>query len=152
MQFRSPDQARAATALDDSLVDGELKLVAKLSDPHRKDKRKGAIYEGREVYVSNVDWAASEDDVKEVFEKYGPVEKVRVPRGKEGKSKGMAFVVFEAKVSLPRVLRLVLLSHPLRDHCGPWFPYVLLADLSIGECRVVPGAGQDQVQVKAAAR
>ena len=73
--------------------------MAKLSDPNHKGKRQGAIYEGREVYVSNVDWAAGEDELRAVFEKYGAVERVRIPRNKDGKSKGMAFVVFGDKVS-----------------------------------------------------
>ena len=78
--------------------------MAKLSDPGHKTKRQGAVYEGREVYVSNVDWGASEDDLKEIFGKYGAVERVRIPRAKDGKSKGMAFVVFGAKVSSPKLL------------------------------------------------
>ena len=100
LQFRSFEQAKAASSeLHNASINGDLKLVVKLSDPARKGKRHGAIYEGREVYVSNVDWNAQEKDVQEVFEKYGRVERVRIPRSKEGKSKGMAFVAFEDKVS-----------------------------------------------------
>ena len=82
--------------------------MAKLSDPDHKAKRsdQGAtakravtVRAGREVYVSNVDWSADEQDVQEVFAKYGEVERVRIPKNPHGKSKGMAFVVFKQKVS-----------------------------------------------------
>ena len=69
-----------------------------MSDPGHKDKRHGAMYEGREVYASNVDWIASEEEVKDIFSKYGKVEKVRIPKNLSGKSKGMTFVVFSSKV------------------------------------------------------
>jgi len=70
-------------------------LQVKLSDPAKKDTRHGALHEGREVYIKNLNWAASEEDVKEYFGKAGTVESVRIPRHMNGKSKGFAFVVFE---------------------------------------------------------
>ncbi len=63
------------------------------------------MHEGRELYVANVDWSATEDEVKQVFSKYGTVEKVRLPTNVAGKSKGMAFVVFSNKVSFLCILR-----------------------------------------------
>lgn len=58
------------------------------------------MYEGREVHVSNIDFKANEDDLKEVFAKYGAVELVRIPRKADGSSKGFGYVVFSSKVSL----------------------------------------------------
>lgn len=78
---------------------GKLKLVAKISDPGVKQDRQGAMHEGRELYVANVDWSATEDEVKQVFSKYGTVEKIRIPTNVVGKSKGIAFVVFSKKVN-----------------------------------------------------
>lgn len=100
VQFKSPDQAHAATERDDELIGGELRLVAKISDPGHKAKRQGALYEGREVYVANVDWGAKERDLLEVFSKYGKIEHVRVLKSVAGKSKGTAFVVFSTKACL----------------------------------------------------
>ena len=129
IQFRSFAEAQAASAaLDGTSADeeGKLKLVAKLSNPDHKAKRsdqgatakrQAGIHEGREVYVSNVDWSAEEKEVKEVFEKYGAVERVRIPRGREGKSKGMAFVVFKQKVSL------LVPSGPQHPALGPFDIY-----------------------------
>lgn len=98
MQFRSSSQAYKATEVDGKELGDKLKLVAKLSDPERKQNRTGALYEGREVYVSNVDWSATEEELGDIFSKYGTVERVRIPKNVAGKSKGMAFVVFSSKV------------------------------------------------------
>ena len=98
MQFKNPTQAYAATERDDELVEGDLRLVAKISDPAHKAKRQGALHEGREVYLANVDWSAKEGDLLDVFSKYGKVENVRILRSLAGKSKGTAFIVFSTKV------------------------------------------------------
>lgn len=70
----------------------------KISDPGKKQERVGPLYEGRELHVTNIDWAATEDDIRQVFSKYGKVEKVRIPKNPVGKSKGFGFVVFSNKV------------------------------------------------------
>ena len=100
LQFKSSNQAQAATQLDGQLLGGKLKLVAKISDPVHKQDRTGALYDGREVYVSNVDWNATEEEITQIFAKYGKVERVRIPANVAGKSKGIAFVVFSTKVSV----------------------------------------------------
>lgn len=74
----------------------------KISDPGKRQERVGPLHEGRELHLRNVDWKATEDEIKEAFSKYGKVEKVRIPRDVGGKSKGFAFVVFTNKVSLFR--------------------------------------------------
>lgn len=74
-------------------------MVAKISNPGHKQDRTGAVHDGREVYVSNVDWSATEEEISQIFSKYGNVERVRIPTNVAGKSKGMAFVVFSKKVS-----------------------------------------------------
>ena len=73
-------------------------MVVKVSDPGHKQNRSGALHEGRELYVSNVDWSATEDEINQIFSKYGKVERVRIPTNVAGKSKGIAFVVFSTKV------------------------------------------------------
>jgi RNA recognition motif-containing protein len=93
--FRNPAAAALATQLDGKLLEGRYKLEAKYSDPSKKKAREEASSEGRELHITNVDRAASEDDLRKVFEKYGTVESVRILRNLAGKSKGGAFVVFE---------------------------------------------------------
>ena len=69
-----------------------------ISDPNRKKDRSGATYEGREVYVGNLDWGVKDEELREAFEQYGTVENVRIPRNVSGKSKGVGFVTFATKV------------------------------------------------------
>lgn len=56
------------------------------------------MYEKREIYVGNVDWQATEDELKDLFKQCGEVESVRIPRNMAGKSKGAAFLTFKTKV------------------------------------------------------
>jgi len=99
VQFKTSSQAEAATEQNGKPVDGKLKLVAKISNPGIKEDRTGPLYEGREVYISNVNWNATEEELSEVFSKHGHVEKVRIPKKVDGKSKGVAFIVFSNKVN-----------------------------------------------------
>lgn len=109
MQFKSSNQAEAATEQNGKPVDGKLKLVAKISNPGVKEDRSGPLHEGREVYISNVNWNATEEELSEVFSVHGHVEKVRIPKKVDGKSKGVAFVVFSTKVTHSKQF-----SEPLR--------------------------------------
>lgn len=70
----------------------------KISDPGKRQERVGPLYEGRELHLGNIDWTATEEDVSQVFSKYGKVEKVRIPRDVGGKSRGFGFVVFSNNV------------------------------------------------------
>ncbi|KAL8652741.1 MAG: hypothetical protein Q9210_002517 [Variospora velana] len=104
IQFKTADQAKSATELDGQPVGSTLKLVAKISNPHRRQGRVGALEEGREIHVRNLDWAVTEGELGDVFSRYGTVEQARIPRDLSGKSKGFAFVVLstreEAKAAL----------------------------------------------------
>ena len=98
MQFKSSDDAQAATELDGEDAGRELKLLVKLSDPTHKQERHGALYEGREVYLANLAWPATKAAVKMAFSKYGKVENIRIPTKVNGSSKGIGFVAFSTKV------------------------------------------------------
>ncbi|KAI9368974.1 hypothetical protein BJX61DRAFT_546020 [Aspergillus egyptiacus] len=97
VQFKTSAGAHSATNLDGSTVENGLHLVVKISDPSRKQDRHGPIYEGREIHVSNVDWKANEDDLRELFTRFGNIELVRIPRKVDGGSKGFGYVVFGSK-------------------------------------------------------
>ncbi len=102
IQYKSPSQTQAATELNGQKLDGKLAIVAKLSDPEKRQSRQGAMHEGRELYLANVDWSATGAEIKEAFSIFGEVESVRIPTKVGGASKGIAFVVFATKVSLIR--------------------------------------------------
>ncbi|KAL3477724.1 hypothetical protein BJX99DRAFT_121207 [Aspergillus californicus] len=97
LQFKTSVGAHSATKLDGSTIGNGLHLVVKISDPTRKQDRSGPIHDGREIHVSNIDWKASEDDLKELFSHFGTVELVRIPRKVDGGSKGFGYVVFTSK-------------------------------------------------------
>jgi len=97
VSFRSEADAAAATKLNGEMLPGGYKLSAMYSDPSNKKSRGGAMAEGRELHITGLDYALAEDDIKEVFSKYGTVEAVRILKTMAGASKGAAFVVFEQK-------------------------------------------------------
>lgn len=48
------------------------------------------------LYVGNINYSLSEDELKKVFERYGKVQSVRIMRdARTGRSKGYAFVGME---------------------------------------------------------
>ncbi|KAL4925719.1 U6 snRNP complex subunit PRP24 [Aspergillus undulatus] len=106
LQFKTSAAAHSATTLDGSTVGNGLHLVVKVSDPTRKQVRQGPMHEGREVHVSNVDWKAKEEDLRELFSQFGTVELVRIPRKVDGGSKGFGYVVFSTKEETNAALAL----------------------------------------------
>ncbi|KAJ6782659.1 hypothetical protein PWT90_00212 [Aphanocladium album] len=97
VSFRDQEAAAKATQKDGKLLDGKYNLLSKFSDPGQKKDREGAVAEGREVHVANLDSAVVESDVRDIFSKYGKVTRVNIPRGFSGKSRGFCFLDFETK-------------------------------------------------------
>ncbi|KAL6866277.1 Splicing factor [Amphichorda felina] len=97
VSFRDHDAAAAATKKDGTVLEGRYRLVAKYSDPGHKKSREGALAEGREVHVTNLDKGTSESELREVFSKYGTVTRVNIPQTMGGKNRGFAFLDFESK-------------------------------------------------------
>lgn len=104
VQFLTDEEARAATVMDDTAIDGQHRLVAKIADPSAKANRTGALAEGREVRVANVDFKTSEQEIRELLQQHGAIEDIRLLKNVNGKFKGTAFVVFSSAVSSSRVL------------------------------------------------
>ncbi|KAG7117112.1 putative RNA-binding protein like [Verticillium longisporum] len=95
--FRTREASTKATQKHGKLLDGEYKLTAMFSDPSRAKKRDGAVDEGRELHVTNLDTVVTEDELKEVFSKIGPVQRVSIPRNKGGKGYGTAYIELASK-------------------------------------------------------
>ncbi|KAI2605704.1 uncharacterized protein GGS25DRAFT_352832 [Hypoxylon fragiforme] len=106
VSFKDQDSAYKATLLDGKVLEGKFKLQSKYSSPAHKKDREGAIAEGREVRVKNVDSSANENDLKDVFSKYGKVAGVRIVKNMGGKNLGMAYIVFETKEDAENALEL----------------------------------------------
>lgn len=98
VQFADADQAAAATELDGKALAGNHRLVVKVSDPSIRHDRTGAVHEEREVYLGNLDWAASDQEIQDLLEQHGTPENVRIPRAVSGKTKGFAFASYHTKV------------------------------------------------------
>lgn len=95
--FRTTAAAAAATKLDGQSLGGAYKLVAKYSDPPNKQKRQGALAEGRELHVTSIDLDIGQGELEKLFSKYGKVERVNLLTKPSGQSKGAAFVSFAKK-------------------------------------------------------
>jgi RNA recognition motif-containing protein len=106
ISFRTVEAAAAATQLDGQPLGGVYKLVSKYSDPANKKDREGAMAEGREIHVTSLDTGLTEEDLNEVFSKYGKVEKVNILKTLTGASKGAAFIAFEKKEEATAALEL----------------------------------------------
>lgn len=106
ISFRTAEAAAAATKLDGHFLGGKYKLSAKYSDPANKKDREGAMAESREIHITGLDSSISEQELTEVFSKYGKVEKARILTTMTGDSKGAAFVAFEKKEEANAALEL----------------------------------------------
>ncbi|CAI7608929.1 unnamed protein product [Penicillium pancosmium] len=97
LQFSSPAAALNATELDNTVLDKGYKLSAKISDPMNKQSRSGPTEEGREIHCKNLHFKLNEEDVEELFLRFGTVEKVSMPRDNNGRKMGYCFVIFSTK-------------------------------------------------------
>ena len=99
VQFLTSKQAHDATELDGKSLPGGLKLVAKVSDPTKKTARHGPLEEGRQVFVGNLAYGSTEDQLRDFMAPHGTVESVRIPKNANGQSKSVGFVDFSTKAS-----------------------------------------------------
>ncbi|KAI5258677.1 hypothetical protein E4T42_00615 [Aureobasidium subglaciale] len=120
VQFLTQEEARAATAMNNKALDGQHRLVALISDPGAKKERSGAVTEGRELHVANIDRNATETEIRELFQQHGTVEGIRMIKNVGQKFIGTAFVIFskaeEADAAMvlnnkPLLTRLLRVSH-----------------------------------------
>jgi RNA recognition motif-containing protein len=95
VQFLDAEQAQATEkAMDGKMLDGQHRLVAKISDPEAKKSRGGPQAEGREVFVKNLDNTADEEEIKALFGKYGNVVSMNLLKRADGKRLGNGFIVY----------------------------------------------------------
>ncbi|KAK6440021.1 Splicing factor [Oleoguttula sp. CCFEE 5521] len=114
VQMLSGQQAQAAQdAMDGKMLDGQHRLLAKISDPDAKN-RSGASAEGRELFVKNIDFAASEIEVKEFFAQNGTVTSVHLLKRTDGKRLGNGFISFSTSEEARKAVEATN-NKPLRD-------------------------------------
>lgn len=49
---------------------------------------------GKKLFIGNLDWNVKEEQLREVFEKYGALEDLVIIKDNLGRSKGFAFATF----------------------------------------------------------
>jgi RNA recognition motif-containing protein len=61
----------------------------------------------KKIYVGNLAWTASEDDLRQLFASYGPVQSVAIVMDREtGRSRGFGFVEMEDADAQNAIARL----------------------------------------------
>jgi len=80
--------------MDGKMLDGQHRLVAKISDPEAKKNRGGPQAEGREVFVKNLDNTADTEEIKALFSQYGNVVSMNLLKRADGKRLGNGFIVY----------------------------------------------------------
>ncbi len=114
VQFLTTEMAKAAeTAMDGKMLDGNHKLLAKISDPDAKKQRSGPQAEGRELFVKNIERSASDDEIKTFFEQYGTIVSMNALKLVNGKRTGTAFIVFSSNDETTAALEAN--NKPFRD-------------------------------------
>ena len=85
--------------------------IYKIVVPEEKEKRKKTELQERDqsdyakIFVANVDWHATENDIENVLSKFGDISEIHIPKNSfTGKSRGFAFVEFENKDSVVKAL------------------------------------------------
>ncbi|KAF4550517.1 RNA recognition motif-containing protein 14 [Elsinoe fawcettii] len=106
VQYTTAQEAQAATQLHNKAIDGSSRLVALISDPDAKKQRQGAISEGREVHIANIDHDATEKDIRELFSEAGEIESLRMMRSATGKFTGSAFIIYTSADGAQDALKL----------------------------------------------
>ena len=65
------------------------------------------VENGKRIYVSNLPYSATEDDLRDLFGKLGALKDLRIITDREtGQSRGFGFVEFEDGSVVPKALRL----------------------------------------------
>lgn len=111
IQFSNANEAQRASAeLDGKDLGQKESLVVKISDPSKKQSRKGALVEGREVIVKGIDFVhVGELDLRSAFSAYGEIEKIKLPKKTSAKDRlhdGYGFITFTSPESAQASLEL----------------------------------------------
>lgn len=116
VEYTNSSNAQSAVALFNGKVVDEFRLSVQISNPSLKHQRSGAREEGREVYISSLNFqTVTAHKLKVLFEKYGSVENVNLPLSDEGakqgrKNDGYGFVIFKTAAEATRSLELDLVA------------------------------------------
>ncbi|KAJ8067501.1 hypothetical protein OCU04_004845 [Sclerotinia nivalis] len=100
VDFATEEQVRMAVELSEQLLTGRRLLIKDNKSFEGRPEKKEAVVDGKppskKIFVGNLRFDATEEILKEHFEKCGPIEKIHVATFEDsGKCKGYAWIVFE---------------------------------------------------------
>ncbi|RIA88649.1 hypothetical protein C1645_826059 [Glomus cerebriforme] len=95
VEFKERNSAQAALEMDGRELEPGKKINVMISNPLLKKDRSPPIQ--TEVYIRNLPSRVDRDELKSLFQTYGPVTHVRIPMTADNKCRGFAFVEFENK-------------------------------------------------------
>ena len=145
VQFLTSEMAKAAeAAMDDKMLGGNHRLLAKIANPDAKKQRSGAQAEGRELIAKNIERSAPDHEVKKFFEQYGNVVSMNSVKLVNGKRTGTAFIVFSSADEATAALQAN--NKPFKDR-------ILHVELASAKGRAAPDerARKEDVIIKQAA-
>lgn len=71
------------------------------------EKQMPECFNDLKLYIGNIDYSASEDELEQLFAKFGHIELVNIPVDKySGKARGFGFVTFDDPAAAARALEL----------------------------------------------
>ncbi|KAF6136624.1 hypothetical protein GIB67_016080 [Kingdonia uniflora] len=103
LHTRDPVEGNVEDEVPSKGLDGEVIDSRKASSPVENDKEQ--VIETRRLFVRNLPYTATEDDLSELFSKFGSVSEVHIVVDKDTKrSKGYAYVLYSLQESGSRAL------------------------------------------------
>lgn len=105
LQYTQAASAQAALAEHNSHWHGDHPLQVLLSNPQHKKQRTDANANDKELYITGLPRAATEDDVRAFIAPHGTVTAVRMPARPDGKSRGIAFVELASALEARRAMQ-----------------------------------------------
>ncbi|KAK3704981.1 Phosphatidylinositol-3-phosphatase SAC1 [Vermiconidia calcicola] len=129
VEFKDEDSVQKAIALTGQKLLG-IPIIAQLTEAEKN--RQARTTEGtathsngvpfHRLYVGNIHFSITEDDLKNVFEPFGELEFVQLQKEEQGRSKGYGFVQFidptQAKEALEKMNGFELAGRPIRVGLG----------------------------------
>jgi RNA recognition motif-containing protein len=97
LQYTSPSSAERALELHGRELEPDRAISVLISNPERKKERSDADANERELYVAGLSKFTTKEDLRKVFETYGPIKEIRLAEDKSGQPKGFAFIDFESE-------------------------------------------------------
>ncbi|KAL2939363.1 Polyadenylate-binding protein 2 [Bienertia sinuspersici] len=122
------DAAKAVEALNGQMIDGKEWYVGKAQKKaereaelkHQFDQSMKEVvdqYQGKNLYIKNLDDTIDDEKLKEIFSQFGTVTSCKIMRDPSGVSKGSGFVAFssaeEASRALSEMSGKIIVSKPL---------------------------------------